>query len=99
MSFLSSIKSRFPNISVTLKRKAGRLLVNKLFSLVTGNPCKENQFSCLDGSCVSLSVTFDGVWNCQDGSDEPHIAVSITVALCCRLVPMDGFLFDIVCHL
>ena len=36
--------------------------------LMTG--CSDDEFTCNDGSCVSMSVRCDGKMDCQDGTDE-----------------------------
>ena len=43
--------------------------------LTTG--CSDDEFTCNDGSCVSMSVRCDGKMHCEDGSDEAEYKVFV----------------------
>ena len=42
----------------------------KTFRLMTLSACGDDEFTCNDGSCVSLDVRCDGKEDCEDASDE-----------------------------
>ncbi|QJB34873.1 hypothetical protein HF324_27500 [Chitinophaga oryzae] len=48
-----------------------RKLSRESLKNVTGGLfCPPGEFQCRNGACVPASALMDGIWDCQDGSDE-----------------------------